>query len=383
MTPTEGYREAGLDAARRGDWNAAADLLNRYLAGAPHDAAVHYSLASVYVKCGTPDYAMQVVDRLVGVQPQSPDAHYYRGAVLHELGRTQEAIAEYQRALQCFPAHAGASQALQGLGVAVGVPASGPAAYPAYPPHPGVHPPGFGPRNDEKSFISLMVWGVIGLAGLIAAAAGGVLQWKGSQDAREAARFAKPQVVTYAQFVKQKPKEGWFRVKDCVVAPINPTYEWRTFSRHSTGGYISDVWIPVYARTDRDLQRPGFYVHTENATHTEHAKRISELSHRDENDPEIERYVKQHEPELLVLQDVEGMIETGYYANEADRDDIARLNKALPADVIIIDEGRRPNVTNATADQRNGRTTMWVGFAVLGLAAVLALLSLRREINSR
>lgn len=160
-------------ALQRGDETAAADAFNRYLSRAPHDTATHYTLATLYLKLGRPDYAVQLMDGLVRQQPQNPDAACYRGAVLAQAGRTPEALADYQRALQLNPVHPGALQALQGLGVAA-----------AGPYRPAVPTASWAPprselltttETDSQDLMSLLSWGgvvVLGIAALVALISG-------------------------------------------------------------------------------------------------------------------------------------------------------------------------------------------------------------------
>jgi tetratricopeptide (TPR) repeat protein len=171
------WRTAGLEASARGDLPRAADYLNRYLARAPHDTATHYTLAAIYVQSGRADYAVQLLDGLVRSQPQNPDAHFYRGCIFQQTGRTAEAAGDYHRTLQLNPMHSGALQALQAIGA--GAPAVGasqpPGPYPGGPPPPGFYAPsqstGFVTTTGSESddLMSLVYWGVILVAGIGAA----------------------------------------------------------------------------------------------------------------------------------------------------------------------------------------------------------------------
>ena len=190
MTGTgDHWRSYGLAAAARGDWATAADALNRYLVGAPHDTEAHYALAGVYLQSGRPDYAVQLMDGLVRAQPQNADAAFYRGCVFQQSGRQPEALADFQRAAQLNPAHLGALQALQasrsgsfsgvpGAGLAGSVPAASPVpGLPPLPAHPGPAPPSYGAptsslmtstSSDSDDLVSLLGWGAVTVFGLIA-----------------------------------------------------------------------------------------------------------------------------------------------------------------------------------------------------------------------
>ena len=103
-----GYLYA-LSIARlqNGERDRARDLITRYVALSPQDAAGHYVLgATLY---GLKQYApaRASLERSVELAPY-PDAEYYLGLIAHEEGDSERAALWLRRAIKSDPAHAGA-----------------------------------------------------------------------------------------------------------------------------------------------------------------------------------------------------------------------------------------------------------------------------------
>lgn len=72
-----------------------------------HDASsAHFALADAEVRTGLGAKALENIDRVLAAFPDAGVALYVRARALLELGRTEEALAIYARALDVFPAHA-------------------------------------------------------------------------------------------------------------------------------------------------------------------------------------------------------------------------------------------------------------------------------------
>ncbi len=94
--------KALLDAARRAamdkDWAASRRLLEEAIQIAPQRAQLHQELARAHRAEGHLESALAIIDHAINLNPQLRSAHLYRGAVLEELGRDEEALQAYWRA---------------------------------------------------------------------------------------------------------------------------------------------------------------------------------------------------------------------------------------------------------------------------------------------
>ena len=121
----EGCRLAPRDAELRFKLALALNELNRLNEAAaaldetvkldPRFSRAWYNLGLARSQQGQPDQALDALTKAEGLEPASPQIPYARATILVRLGRTIEARAAAQRALQLQPGHAEAAALLQSL----------------------------------------------------------------------------------------------------------------------------------------------------------------------------------------------------------------------------------------------------------------------------
>lgn len=87
-------------------YTEAIDLLNRSLVGLhATDAGIMERLARAQFEHGAPDQAVQTLDALIASNPthKSPDGHLLYARALADMGRTADAIKEYEILRESFP----------------------------------------------------------------------------------------------------------------------------------------------------------------------------------------------------------------------------------------------------------------------------------------
>jgi protein O-GlcNAc transferase len=110
----------GVIAARTRHPVDAADFLGRAVRARPNDATAHNNYGIALKNLGRFDEALRGYERALEIQRDFADAHYNRGNVLKELKRFQDALESYERALAINPgyaeAHVNRGIALQTIG---------------------------------------------------------------------------------------------------------------------------------------------------------------------------------------------------------------------------------------------------------------------------
>lgn len=96
----------GLMEARRQNFAAAAELIAAAIQANPHSAAAHCNLGNVLRGLGRREDALASYDRALALDPRHAEAFNNRGAALHELKRDAEALESYDRALALNPDYA-------------------------------------------------------------------------------------------------------------------------------------------------------------------------------------------------------------------------------------------------------------------------------------
>lgn len=102
-------------AAAAGDAATARRALDRALAIAPSDAAVHVARGRFLVATRRYHDAKAEFDRAASLDPASPEPAYELGLAYVRAGETADAIRSFERALAIDPEHAGARAALTPL----------------------------------------------------------------------------------------------------------------------------------------------------------------------------------------------------------------------------------------------------------------------------
>lgn len=94
-----------LEAHRRGDLPAAADIYARILAQVPDYAEGHNNRGVVLQQMKRYDEALACYDRAIVLKPGYANAHFNRGTVLKKMLRREDALASYDQALALNPGH--------------------------------------------------------------------------------------------------------------------------------------------------------------------------------------------------------------------------------------------------------------------------------------
>src|SRR6185436_19758888 len=79
-----------------GDRASARDQLERAAAADPASLPVLEQLGIVLAASGDLSGALAAFDKLIGLDPDKPEAHYDRGLVLERLGRKEEAAGAFR-----------------------------------------------------------------------------------------------------------------------------------------------------------------------------------------------------------------------------------------------------------------------------------------------
>jgi tetratricopeptide (TPR) repeat protein len=105
--------------AAKGDYARALADDTKAVEMTPKRATAYANRASTYLKAGRPADALSDLNTALSLSHSVPAHHYHlRGRALEEMGRLDEAIADYRRALRLAPNHAGYREALKRLGAA-------------------------------------------------------------------------------------------------------------------------------------------------------------------------------------------------------------------------------------------------------------------------
>lgn len=99
----------------QGKEKEAAEYMARLPQGETVDPATLLNIGIKYYNEGKMEEALSEFNRVVGENPNLPDAYYYRGLAYLASGKTAEAKADFQKLLELDPKHANADEAREFL----------------------------------------------------------------------------------------------------------------------------------------------------------------------------------------------------------------------------------------------------------------------------
>jgi hypothetical protein len=182
----------------------------------------------------------------------------------------------------------------------------------------------------------------------------------GGQGIYQGAVNREQKVITYTDFVKQKPSGGWFKIKNCVYALPEAMVKTRK-------GRITEVFLPVYdaAALNRGDQKAWdvplpLILATDNHNIINSLEEIKSLETM--NEAQADEYVSKNFSRLYVREDLEGMVRFGLESDSSTRSKLAGLSKSLDPNYAILQEGAKPNLLGS------------IGVFILGI--VLAIVQL-------
>lgn len=179
------------------------------------------------------------------------------------------------------------------------------------------------------------------------------LLWGGGQGIYEGIRYRQPQVVTYEQFVKAKPRKGWFRIQGAVLdLPQGAFVE--------QAGRLVRAYLPVRSGRAAEGGRIQLLFSSEHPAILQTGNEMLKISPT-AGDAQVREFVRRNGRRLWMACDLEGMVAWGIEASTATKEKIARLSPNLAKDFIILEEGRTPAL---------GRSILFFG---LGITALLVL----------
>lgn len=207
------------------------------------------------------------------------------------------------------------------------------------------------------------------------------LIWGGYQGVHEATAFPKPRVLTYAQFEKERPKEGWFTITAGSVSPMEASWMVRKPetsvtvtesgnqpadrkadeappSQNELEG-ITELYLPVRNAEEPfpDDDHAVYLVLQTQSEHTIHSLQQMAKAAREKGESGYEQWLRKNLDRAWERRSFTGMLQVGINASSNTREELAKGTRLDP-NFVILKEGERPHM----------------GFAVTMLGAGVAML---------
>ena len=186
----------------------------------------------------------------------------------------------------------------------------------------------------------------------------GVVQ--GFQGLLEAQKFHKPEELTHQQFIKRRPHEGWFRIRNARLMVLGAVYEMKVRKGESTGP-VTGVCAPLVPEDD-PIQKEKHFVFVESEAPEIIAAASTLLTPDDQRVDTLLQDIRQRREEANeALERARQLEETTTALQrqaERDRADALRAQWHLPVLRQLEQRQLQPNHRqhgSDTSDRRGGR----------------------------
>jgi len=192
------------------------------------------------------------------------------------------------------------------------------------------------------------------------------LIWGGSQGFHEATAFPKPRVLTYAQFEKERPKEGWFTITSAGVTPLEASWMVTrpdTTVTETDGGKVAEkapsrdemaklneLFLPVHNQADglTEDDHPVFLMLQTHNEHSIHSVQQMAKVTRDKGESGFRHWLNGNLDRVWERRNLTGMLQVGINASADTRKELSKVSNLAP-DFVILKEGERPQMGFAVA----------------------------------
>lgn len=320
-------RDAGIAAYCRREFAAAIPPLEELLRAQPRDVEARSVLGMAYCQLQRHGDAIRTLGEVLQVQPGNVDARLHLGISLAHSGRPDEARLQFNEVLRLQPGNTDARTWIESLNV------SGAARQPLYQPAP---PP------KKMSGWGWLGLGRIGILVLVFLAVCCVSVVQGFQGFVEAQKFHQPQEMSYEEFVKKRPHEGWFRISHARLLVPSGVFQMKV-RKGEKSGPVTSLCAPLASEEDPTRDEKHFvFVETEDPEIVATADEIRQLDERNQAS-EADAYVDKNLEKVFLKRTVEGVVQTGFKQTSLANAEELRTDPDTAPDFVVLAEGTRPD----------------------------------------
>jgi len=180
--------------------------------------------------------------------------------------------------------------------------------------------------------------------------------WVGGQGLYTALMNRKPTVMSYDDYLKNKPKVYWLQLTNCFLSLPDASCVTRM-------RVITEVYAPVHSLNEPAGARILVLVATKAPEVLSLARELDNLTSK----KEAEQFMEKNRDRLFPKKDVQGLVRFGLDLKSEEHSQLAALDKDLAPDFIIVDDGKKPEFATS------------LGLFLAGLAIPLVMLKIFRH----
>ena len=158
----------------------------------------------------------------------------------------------------------------------------------------------------------------------------------GWQRMRTAITNRKPTIMAYSDYARAKPSTAWLTLTNCQLNLARSCYLSYDGDKNEAGQ--DTYYIPVID-PNSDSREVCVLLKTRNPTFLKTIREMSNVK----NDQDAIIWVKQNRERIFPHTDITGLIISGMDLNEHDREELAKTQKNIAEDFVILDEDAQPS----------------------------------------
>lgn len=143
-----------------------------------------------------------------------------------------------------------------------------------------------------------------------------------------------PLEISAQDYTKQRPSAKWIKLNGCYLDLTEAAYFHKQGSNR-----VTELFIPVRPVQDKEAKQIFILIGTKNAEMLALAQKLADVR----TEQEAIQILQQNEKKIFQETDIRGLIRHGVDLDSKDRARLAGLDKALSADFVILDEGKKPD----------------------------------------
>jgi hypothetical protein len=142
-------------------------------------------------------------------------------------------------------------------------------------------------------------------------------------------------VLSYEDFVKEKPRHGWFQINGCRLNLVEAMYRSRLI------GGVKEAYIPAHGASDEEgpthllvLTKDPQILGT-----------VNDLNKLDKgNEAAALKALAANRDRLFATRDVKGMLQYGIDVKSRVNNRLSKLDNSLAPDFVVLEEGKTPEL---------------------------------------
>jgi len=205
------------------------------------------------------------------------------------------------------------------------------------------------PANSQSGYASLM---------LVFACVIILLFGMGAQGIYTAMKNRKPVVMSWEDFSRLKPKAAWLTLTNCTIDLSSASYQ---TLRYQNVEIPSELFIPVRSASEKEPVKDTILLATRDP---ELMKTVREMESQPSLE-ELKEWIARNTGRVFMRRDVQGLVQFGVELDRGEKRKLAKLQINLAPDFIILEEGKRPEIT-----QSIGYLALGAVFVVISVVVV-------------